>query len=485
MKIKIIVPIFMMAMLPLLIVKAQKKGNTRPNIVLFLADDVSKSDFGCYGSTQVHTPNIDALARDGIKFNNAFSVISSCSPSRASLITGRYPHNTGAAELHSPLGEEQIFFPKLLKDAGYYTAQAGKWHIGGESTEPNGPALVAFDRTGGSKKDGGGASGALKWISYLQERPKDKPFFMWFAPHDAHRDFWDQELTDTYTPSEIKVSKFYRNTEATRKDIAGYYNEITRFDHYVGEVIKELKKQNVYDNTIIIIMSDNGRPFPRAKTLLYEDGIMTPLIVHFPSGIKKTGQESNSLVSSIDVAPTLVELAGAKPSPTFQGRSFAKLLTNPGQPFRNYVFAEHNWHANEAYERMVATSDYLLIENKRPNLPVKAGSDSPTGKALITAYKNNSLTPEQQTMFVSPSPEIMLFDRHKDTEQLNNLAGKEKATVKKLLDILHQWQYETSDTTPEYLKPDRSAKKGVDYMSRVEMPGASKNAKMVNKSGPF
>lgn len=485
MKTKIIAAVLLMVSLPLLILKAQKANAQKPNIVLFLVDDLSRNDLGCYGNKQVRTPNVDALANGGIKFTNAFSAISSCSPSRSSLITGRYPHNTGAAELHSPLGEEQVFFPKLLKDAGYYTAQAGKWHIGGDSTEPNGPALIAFDRSGGSKKDGGGASGALKWIPYLQERPKDKPFFMWFAPHDAHRDFWDEELTDTYDPAEIKVSKFYRNNETTRKDVAGYYNEITRFDHYVGEVVKELKRQNVYENTIIIIMSDNGRPFPRAKTLLYEDGIMTPLIVHFPSKIKKTGQESNSLISSIDVAPTLIELAGVKSSPTFQGRSFTKLLTNPNQPFRNYVFAEHNWHANEAYERMVATSDYLLIENKRPNLPVRSHSDTPTGKALLAAHKNNNLTPEQQTMFVTPKPELMLFDRRKDPDQLNNLANKEKVIAKKLLDVLRQWQDETGDTVPEYLKPDRSAKKGADYMSKVEMPGASKNAKMINKSGPF
>lgn len=469
----------------LFVLHGQNSFAQQPNIVLFIADDLSRNDLGCYGSTQVRTPNIDALAKDGIKFNNAFLTISSCSPSRSSIITGRYPHNTGAAELHSPLGEEQVFFPSLLKDGGYYTAQAGKWHIGGQSSDPNGPAVKAFDRAGGSKKDGGGESGALKWLPYLQERPRDKPFFMWFSPHDVHREYWDKEITDAYDPNQVKPSKFYVNNEVTRRDLAGYYNEVTRFDHHVGEVVKELKKQGVFDNTIIIIMSDNGKPFPRGKTLLYEEGIMTPFIVHYPAKIKKSNQESNSLLSVIDLAPTLVEMAGVKVSPTFQGKSFAKLLDNPSQKFRNYVFAEHNWHANEAYERLIATEDYLLIENKRPNLAVKASMSEPTGKALANAYKNKKLTPLQEEIFLMPRPELSLFNRKKDVDQISNIAKKEKVTADKLLAVLRQWQLETGDTTPKYLKPDRSAKMSEDYMSKVEMPGAAKNAKLINRPGPF
>lgn len=457
----------------------------KPNIVLIIADDVSKSDIGCYGNNFIKTPKIDALAKNGMKFDNAFLTISSCSPSRASIITGRYPHNTGAAELHSPLGDEQVLFPKLLKDAGYYTAQAGKWHIGGDSSEPNGVPLIAFDRTGGSKKNGGGESGAKMWVTYLKERPKDKPFFMWFAAHDAHSAYWDKEIDYQYNPDDIKPSKFYVNNAETRKELAGYYNELTRFDSYVGKVVEELKVQNVLDNTIIVIIADNGRGFPRAKFLLNEDGIATPMVIYFPKKIKQEGATCKSLISVIDLAPTFVELAGAKVSPTFQGKSFTKLFSNPTGKFREYVFAEHNWNTHEAYQRMIATSDYMLVVNKRPNIPEKAAMSGSTGKALIEGKKNNTLTTLQREIFAMPRPEITLFNRLKDPEQLNNLAGKEKTIVKQLLDILYQWQYETGDTVPEYLKPDRSDKKSTDYMSKVEMPGASKNAKMINKPGPF
>jgi len=452
--------------------------SAKPNIVILLADDISRNDFGCYGSTQVKTPHIDALAKEGIKFNNVFLTISSCSPSRSSIITGRYPHNTGAAELHSQIGEEQVFFPYLLKEAGYYTLQAGKWHIGGESAEPNGPALKCFDKTGGSRKDGGGYSGAERWVPSLTERPKDKPFFMWFAAHDAHRDYWDKDsATHLYHPNDIKPSKFYINDAITRKDLAGYYNEVTRFDSFVGKVVAELKAQQVFDNTLIIVMADNGRPFPRAKTLLYEDGIMTPFIVSYPNGIKNRGVESNSLMSVIDIAPTLVELAGVKQSETFQGKSFLRLFKNPAQDFRQYVFAEHNWHVSEAYERMVATKDYLLIENRRPHLPVSGGE-------LKQGKHSDKLNEFQKEIFKMPKSPLELYDRKKDPEQIKNLAETNADQVNKLLKILHQWQDETGDTVPKYLKPSRSSK-NIDYLHLVEMPGESKNAKRNNNPGPF
>lgn len=464
--------------------KAQSTG--RPNIVIILADDVSRNDFGCYGNTQVKTPNIDALAKQGIKFNNTFLTISSCSPSRSSIMTGRYPHNTGAAELHSPIGEEQLFFPCLLKEAGYYIAQAGKWHIGGESIEPNGPALKCFDKVGGSRKDGGGYSGAEKWVPYLQTRPKDKPFFMWFAAHDAHRNYWDKDsVSYHYNPDSIKPSEFYVNDAATRKDLAGYYSEITRFDSFVGKVVAELKAQKVFDNTIIVVMADNGRPFPRAKTLLYEEGIMTPFIISYPNGMKNKGLESNSLISVVDIAPTLIELAGAKQSETFQGKSFAKLLKEPDKDFRRYVFAEHNWHVSEAYERMIATNDFLLIENKRHNLLVSASMDTPTGASLKKAHTNNKLNKIQdEAFFKMPRNTVELYDRKKDTAQIKNIAKENSKKVAELLKVLYQWQDETGDTAPEYLKPSRS-QKDVSYLDLVEMPGASKNAKMINTPGPF
>ena len=145
----------------------------RPNIILIIGDDISCDDFGCYGHPTIRTPNVDRLAKNGIKFTNAFLTASSCSPSRCSIITGRYPHNTGAAELHTPLPADQVVFPKLLKEAGYYTAAAGKWHMG-EATK------TAFDVVLDNRKQNGNG-GEEKWLDVIRERPNDKPFFFWFS----------------------------------------------------------------------------------------------------------------------------------------------------------------------------------------------------------------------------------------------------------------------------------------------------------------
>ncbi len=464
----------------------------KPNIIVLIADDISMNDFGCYGHPVVKTPNIDALADDGLRFTNAFLTTSSSSPSRSSIITGRYPHNTGACELHSPIGNEQFFLPKVLKDAGYYTAQAGKWHFGSSASKPAGAALSAFDRTGGSSLDGGGESGAEMFVPFLHERPKDKPFFMWLAAHDAHR-AWDNDIfLEKYKPQSIILDSCFVDDLPTREDFAAYYNEISRFDYYVGKVVEELKKQGVYNNTMIVIMADNGRPFPRAKTRLIDEGIKTPFIIHYPEMIKNPGSVSKSIISSIDLAPTIATLAGVKSPTTFQGKSFVALLSNPDKTFRNYAFAEHNWHDFEAYERMVCTEKYILIENKRPQLDAQGAIDimgGGAGQSLKKGYKDRTLTAFQREIFITPRNSVELYDRTSDPKQLKNIASENPSIVKDLQKVLHKWQNETCDTEPAQLTPDWYYRETLKQISaknqRKEMAGEAKNAKLCLKKGPF
>src|SRR5690606_20804695 len=169
-----------------------------------------------------------------------------------------------------------------------------------------------------------------------------------------------------YQPDEVNVPPSLADTWETRKDLASYYNEITRLDTYVGELIEILEKQGIADNTLIIFMADNGRAFPGSKTRLYDRGIKTPFIAYWPNGIKKTGEICDALISSIDIAPTLLEAASIKPPKSVQGKSLLHLFSEPSAPFRNYIFAEHNWHDYEAYERAVRTKDFLYIINERP-----------------------------------------------------------------------------------------------------------------------
>jgi len=280
----------------------------RPNFVFFITDDISYDDLGCYGNRAIKTPHLDALAERGLVFDNAYLTISSCSPNRCSIITGRYPHNTGAPELHTSLPADQKTFVEALRRAGYHTVISGKNHMAP-------PEQLGFDISSDSKP-----SGCENWIKHLRERPQDKPFFCWFASHDAHHPFQFNERAPRYDPSEVEVPPMLYDGPLTRQELADYYHEVSRTDYYAGEIMKELEEQGIADKTYFIYCSDNGRPFPRCKTYLYDSGIKTPLIIVGPGVAKGRTQ---SLVSSIDFAATILDLAGIAKPETIQGVSFA------------------------------------------------------------------------------------------------------------------------------------------------------------------
>jgi arylsulfatase A-like enzyme len=462
----------------------------RPNIVVIIADDVGYNDLGCYGNKAAKTPNIDALAANGIKFTNAFLTASSCSPSRCSIISGRYPHNTGAPELHMPLPMHVPTIAGQLKKSGYYVASSGKWHLG--DAAKNDFNLVTDSKFG----DGGEA----RWLETMRTIPENKPFFMWLAAIDAHRTWGENEYSGTTNPDDISVPPYLVNNSATRKDLAQYTDEIVRFDVYVGKVVEELKRQNKFDNTMIIVMADNGRPFPRCKTRLYDDGIKTPFIVHWNSHLKQKGTSSDVLLSVIDLAPTFAAIAGEVPLLSYQGVSFLDVLNNPEKEIRKYVFAEHNWHDYEAYERMVRTRNYLIIKNLRSWLPQSTSADNHREVAfqeLVKVKNSGMLLPAQVDNFVSPRSIEEFYDCKADSLQLTNLISDEKYfnKVNELRKILSQWQEETGDTQPVRLTQSRydyftaediSGIERGDFFKnhRGEIPGEAKRASWINAPGP-
>lgn len=466
---------------------AQQSFARQPvNIIFIIGDDISWDDIGAYGNTKVKTPNLDRLAKEGLKFTNMFLTTSSCSPSRTSILTGRYPHNTGAAELHSPLPAHLKFFPELMQQRGYFTALAGKWHEGPVTKRAYDTLLVnqALNGEGGEEQ----------WINLLKSRPKQKPFFLWLSPYDAHRPWSKTTNGPQHEPdSDIAVPPTLVDDAGTRLDLSSYYNEIARLDHYVGLLEKELAVQGLSENTLILFIADNGRPFPGSKTRLTDAGIKTPFLVKWPAGIRP-GQVSESLVSAIDIAPTLLELAGIQAGITFQGRSFAKLFKNPGQEFRKYIFAEHNWHDYEAYERAVRTKDFLYIINKRTQFdnggPIDA-NQSPAAKSLKVSRQNGKLTPLQNDAFEVPRPAESFFDQSKDPLQTTDLIQNQAYNnqIQALKKILAQWTQETGDTVPQELTPDWYDRVTGEPLPakdrRGEMPGASKRADHMHAKGPF
>jgi arylsulfatase A-like enzyme len=432
------------------------------------------------------------LAKNGLIFNNAYLTTSSCSPSRNSILTGRYPHNTGAAELHTEPPLDMTSFPEILKDKGYYTLQAGKFHMGEY-------AKRGFHEVHDNKQING-LGGEDYWVEGLKKRPESKPFFMWFASYDAHRIWGENEFSGTHNPDKIVVPDYLVNGSLTRLDLANYYDEITRFDHYIGEVVNELKAQGEYENTYIIVMADNGRPFPHSKTRLNDQGVKTPFIVHHPRSIM-SNKKSNSLISAVDIASTILDIAGITPSESFQGNSFLNIINNPELKFRNYVFAEHNWHDYESYQRMVRNEKYLYIKNSRPQFPQEGPLDainSPTYIDLKDAEKNKTISKVQAEIFIKPRPSEELYDLSNDPFQYKNLLeeGDIPQDYELLKKILNQWINDTGDTFPEKLTKDwylreqekfneSSLLKTQFHGVRGEMPGSSTLATKNNNKGPF
>ncbi len=474
----------------------------QPNVILFIADDVSWNDYGCYGNEAARTPNIDALASEGIRFDQAYLTASSCSPSRSSIITGRYPHNNGkAAELHQPISNHLPWFPERLRAAGYYTALSGKHHM---KSTPAAPGQAerprAFDHVDGGRAPGD-SSGSANWLKVTRERPKDQPFFFWFASYDAHRG-WDadgqwkaDEYGPKHRPEDVVVPPFLSDDPKTRRDLASYYNEVTRFDHRIGVVVDELRRQGALEATLIFVMADNGRPFPRAKTRLHDSGMKTALVAHWPAGFRWSGV-SDALVSAIDLAPTILSVAGCEVPETMQGLSMQPLFQSADATIRRYVFSEHNWHDYEAFGRSVRDGRYLFLLNKRPELAWQGPADSvrsDSHQQLRTLRKQGKLSPAQADVFLAPRPAVALYDTRNDPQQLVNLAGRsEHAEVQsQLADVMAQWMKATGDSVPKKLSPDtfdretgdRLPKQAVDA-SGAMTPGEDVDADRINAAGP-
>lgn len=468
-----------------------------PNIVLIIADDMAWDDSGVYGNPNVSTPNIDKLAGEGMLFHNAFLTASSCSPSRCSIITGRYPHNTDAEELHWPLPKEQTTFVEKLKEAGYWTAAAGKWHLGDEvrdrfdvirETDTSGFQLPTGVEGQKGKfvetMEGEEQSGCTEWVPLLKARPKGQPFFLWLAALDPHRPYHEGISESPTDPVKVRVAPYHLDTPEVRKDYALYYDEIKRLDRYVGMVMAEIDRQGIVEETMVIFMSDNGRPFPRDKTTVYDSGIRTPFIVRWPAQVAP-GSKTKSLVSMIDLAPTILTMAGLKVGSSFEGESFLPILDDPKAKIREVIFAEQNWHDYEAHCRAVRDGEFKYIRNGYPDLNLTPSADgvrSPTFQAMIKLHEEGKLSQARSVYFVKPRPTEELFHSSVDPHELKNLVNDPAygEVLTRLRESLNEWEKHTGDRVPELRTADEFDRTtGLPTPARVR-PRLSK-AEMVKK----
>ncbi len=438
-----------------------------PNIVLIIADDMNWNDCGAYGHPRIRTPNIDRLAANGMRFNHAYLTASSCSPSRSSIITGKYPHNTGAEQLHWPLPAGTHTFVKQLRRAGYHATAAGKWHLGDSvkdhfdvvfEASTAGFQLPSGDTNTPPRMIAKEPSGCERWLEALRKRPHNKPFFLWLAALDPQREYVDGALDPPHQINDVIVPKHLPDRPQVREDLRMYYDEIGRLDSYVGTVVDELQRQDVAENTVIIFMSDNGRPFPRDKTTLYDGGIRTPLIVVWPKRIQG-GSISKSLISVVDLAPTIAEIAGLPPEPSYEGKSIVPILHDGTSTVRDFAFAEDHWHDYEEHARAIVNQRFKLIRNDYPDLPDTPSADagrSPTWQVMRQLKDQGKLTRAQLACFRAPRPKYELYDLIQDPGELNNVADADRyaETLAQLVSELNKWAALTDDWLPSKRTPD-------------------------------
>ena len=413
-----------------------------PNLVFMISDDQSYSGAGCDGNPAIHTPNIDRLAREGLRFERGFAPSPSCSPSRSAILTGESPHETGTSRFRSPMPASQKTILEYLKSRNYYTGAFKKVHQGTE-----------FWR----RWDFKGLHRPIR--EFFEVRPKDRPFYLHIGYHDPHRPYLPGERYPEKNPrSSVNVPSFLPDTPGVRKDIAHYYEAIERLDVKVGQLLALLEKHKLADNTLVIFTSDQGMAFPGAKGTLYDPGLHVPLMARWPGRIKP-GRVSSDLVSLIDLAPTWLAAAGVRPPGVMNGKSFLPLLL--GKPFqpREAVYAERNFHTHLDLIRCVRTQRYKLIRNYLPDVPYRPLSDiarSPSWRSIEELGRHGKLSPALfQRYFKQPRPADEFYDLQNDPGELNNVANdpKYKTELLHLQELLSRWMIATHDFLPPPIQP--------------------------------
>lgn len=403
---------------------------SRPNILLCLADDWSWMNAGCYGDTQARTPNIDALAVKGIRFDQAYCSSPSCSPARAALLTGRMAVELEeAANLFGGFQNKFKVYPDLLEDAGYHVGyerkgwDPGNWKDFGWKRNPAGQKYSGFQQ-------------------FLKKRPKGKPFCFWFGSRDPHLPYKDGYAEASgFMPDEVKVPSFLINTPGVRKTFAGYLAALARFDREVGGMVKLLEEMGELDNTLIVVTSDNGMPFPGAKTRLYDRGSHMPLIIYWKNGAVCGGRIVDDFVSTPELAPTFLEAAGVPIPDEMTARSLMPLLTSKKSgridPSRDFIVTCRERHCpaqNDSWGgypmRAIRTDDFLYIRNyesERWPQGVYPGFIDLDASDCKNDYVENWNNPEYKEFMettLGQKPAAELYDLRTDPRQLKNIAGE-------------------------------------------------------------
>jgi N-sulfoglucosamine sulfohydrolase len=405
--------------------------NRKPNIIVMVVHDLG-TRLGCYGETMVESPNLDRLAQEGIRFTHHYSVSPYCSPSRGSILTGKYPHVNGLMGL-VPLGwnlsSDNATLSQLLKGGGYDTFLFGHQHEVRDRQQYRSYYDYMSDEATTSCEQ---VASEVKHFLTNRAPENENPFFARIGFWEVHRPYEAYEKAD---PASIVVPPYLKDTPGVREDLAMFHGSIKKMDQTVQNILDNLEKAGQKDNTIVVFTTDHGIDFPRAKGTLYDPGIQTTMLIRWPQAC--SGNTINSdLISSVDLFPTLLEAAGLPIPNNIQGQSFLPLLEGKEYSPRSFIFAEKNTVASDL-KRCVRTNQYKYIRNFQEGPLIYM---MPSMEASLTRRDigNDHL---------EPRPSVELYDLNKDPNEMDNLAGHpEFAHIENMLaDQLQGIMEETKD----------------------------------------
>lgn len=429
-----------------LFVLATHADEERPNIVIFLSDDLGRLETSVYGSKEVWTPNMEILAREGMTFNNAYVASPSCCPNRFSLLTGLMPARHGAHPNHSKVKEGTAFLLPRLQKLGYYVASFGKVAHGRQM-------MPGCDFSSPRPREM--SKNVAAWHKRTGHRLK-KPICLLVGDRRPHVPWIKERI---YDPATVTLPPYFIDTPETREHWARYLTDITGMDQELGRVLR-FARDNLGKNTIVLFTSDHGGQWHRAKWTLYDAGTRVPLIVSWPRFIDKKVR-SEAMVSWVDILPTLLELAGDKPPVDIDGRSFLPVLQGKTAQHRDRIFTTHTGDAalNIFPIRSVRMGNYKYIHNLHPEAWFtnhsdrfrkdgagafwdswdEAAKEDPKAAAILDAY------------YTRPKEE--LYDLKTDPLELHNLAqsADHEAKLAELKAALKTWTTAQGDD----LKPHR------------------------------
>lgn len=439
------------------VVQAQSRSAEPPNVLWIIAEDMGP-DLGVYGTPGVRTPNIDRLARAGMRYTRVFTTSPVCSPSRSAWNTGMYQTTIGAHNHRSHRPDDPSPYPFYLpegvrvisdwmRDAGYFTANLR--HL---------PEDISFNGTGKTDWNftyAGEPFDTDRWASLKDHQP----FYAQINFPETHRGHaWDtahERIPRAADPGEVVIPPYYPDHPVVREVWAQYLNAVMAFDQKVGTMLELLERDGLADNTVVVVMADHGRAMVRGKQWPYDSGLHIPLIIYWPEGVEapsqyEAGTVSDRLISAIDITATTLAIAGIDKPEQMQGRVF---LGPQAEPPRLYTFAGRD-RGDETVDRIrtVRSNRYRYIRNyypERPFLQLNRYKETsyPTIWVLRSLHREGKLTPEQARLLAPTRPREELYDLLNDPYEVHNLAGSEahQEILRNLRERLDRWVEETDD----------------------------------------